>query len=158
MKVHVVAARSDVCLISDRHAGLLQSIIKLQGKTATTPPLWPDVQNRWCIRHMGANFYDHFKNKDLMNMFKRLCTQNQQKKFNALWQMLDQLTAEQVKAGVAGSSSRQSAEERASIEKPFSHWIRGAPKEKWSFLYDTNGIRFRSRLQQPNSSARICIC
>ena len=64
MKVHVVAARSDVCLISDRHAGLLQSIIKLQGKTATTPPLWPDVQNTWCIRHMGANFYDHFKNKD----------------------------------------------------------------------------------------------
>jgi len=44
--------------------------------------------------------------------------------------MLDQLTAEQVKARVAGSSNRQSAEERASIEKPFSHWIRGAPKEK----------------------------
>ena len=48
---------------------------------------------------MGANFYDHFKNKDLKNMFKRLCTQNQQRKFNALWQMLDQLTAELVKVG-----------------------------------------------------------
>ena len=46
---------------------------------------------------MGANFYDHFKNKDLKNMFKRLCIQNQQRKFNDLWQMLDQLTAEQVK-------------------------------------------------------------
>ena len=56
--------------------------------------------------------------------------------------MLDQLTAEQVKARVAGSSNRQSAEERASIEKPFSHWIRGAPKEKLSFLYDTNGMRY----------------
>ena len=33
---------------------------------------------------MGANFYDHFKNKDLKNLFKRLCTQNQQRKFNAL--------------------------------------------------------------------------
>ena len=76
VKVHVVAARPDVCLISDRHAGLLQSILKLQRGTATTPPLWPDVQNRWCIRHMGANFYDHFKNKDLKNMFKRLCIQN----------------------------------------------------------------------------------
>jgi len=79
---------------------------------------------------MGANFYYHFKNKDLKNMFNRLCTQNQQRKFNALWQMLDQLTAKQVKARVVGSSNRQSAEERASIEKPFSHWIRGAPKEK----------------------------
>ena len=51
------------------------------------PPLWPDVQTRWCIRHMGANFDDHFKNKDLKNMFKRLCIQNQQRKFNALWQI-----------------------------------------------------------------------
>ena len=54
--------------------------------------------------------------------------------------MLDQLTAEQVKARVAGTSSSQSADAKASLEKPFSHWIRGAPKEKWSFLYDTNGM------------------
>ena len=83
---------------------------------------------------MGANIYDHFKNKDLKNLFKRLCTQNQQRKFNALWQMLDQLTAELVKVRASGA--------RDSIEKPFSHWIRGAPKEKWLFLYDTNGIRY----------------
>ena len=92
MKVHVIAARPDVYLISDRHAGLLQAILKLQGGTGTTPPIWPDVRNRWCVRHMAANFYDHFKNKDLKNLFKRLCTKNQQRKFNALWQMLDQLT------------------------------------------------------------------
>ena len=60
VKIHVIAARPDVCLISDMHAGILQSILKLQRGTATTPPLWPDVQNRWCIRHMGANFYEHF--------------------------------------------------------------------------------------------------
>ena len=77
VKVYVVAARPDVYLISDRHVGLLQSILKLQCGTATTPSLWSDVQNRWCIRHMSANFCDHFKNKDLKNMFKRLCIQNQ---------------------------------------------------------------------------------
>ena len=82
------------------------------------------------------------KNKDLKNMFKRLCIQNQQRKFNALWQMLDQLTAEQVKVSAAGTSTSQAAEARNSIENPFSHWIRGAPKEKWSFLYDTNGMRY----------------
>ena len=43
VKVHVVAVRPDVCLISDWHAGLLQSILKLQRRTATTPPLWLDV-------------------------------------------------------------------------------------------------------------------
>ena len=78
---------------------------------------------------MGANFYDHFKNKDLKNMFKRLCTQNQQRKFNALCQMLDQLTAELVKVR-AGTDTSQAVEARDSIENPFSHWIRGAPKEK----------------------------
>src|SRR6185437_13872057 len=89
---------------------------------------------------MGANFYEHFKNKDLKNLFKRLCTQNQQRRFNALWQMLDQLTAELVKVRASGTATSQTAEARDLIEKPFSHWIRGAPKEKCSFLYDTNGI------------------
>ena len=70
---------------------------------------------------MGANFYDHFKNKDPKNMFKRLCTQNHKRKFNALWQMLDQLTAEQVKVRASGTSTSQAAEARDSIEKPFSH-------------------------------------
>ena len=56
--------------------------------------------------------------------------------------MLDQLTAEKVKARAVGTSMSQAAEARDSIEKPFSHWIRGAPKEKWSFLYDINEIRY----------------
>ena len=63
-------------------------------------------------------------------MFKRLCTQNQPRKFNALWQMLDQLTVELVKVRASRASTSQAAEARDSIEKSFSHWIRGAPKEK----------------------------
>ena len=51
--------------------------------------------------------------------------------------MLDQLTAELVKVRASGAGTSQAAEARNSIEKPFSHWIRDAPKEKWSFLYDT---------------------
>ena len=69
---------------------------------------------------MGANFYDHFKNKDLKNLFKR-CTQNQHRKFNALWQILDQLTAELVKVRASGAGTSQAAEARDSIEKLFSH-------------------------------------
>ena len=56
--------------------------------------------------------------------------------------MLDQLTAEQVKVRASGTSTSQAAEARNSIEKPFPHWIRGAPKEKWSFFYYTNGMRY----------------
>ena len=54
----------------------------------------------------------------------------------------DQLTAEQVKVRALGTSTSQAAEATNSIEKPFSNQIRGAPKEKWSFLYDTNGMRY----------------
>lgn len=44
---------------------------------------------------MGANIYKQFSNKRVMDLFKRLCLQNQQKKFNELWYRLDDLTAKQ---------------------------------------------------------------
>ena len=48
------------------------------------------------MRHMGANLYDHFKNRDLMLLFKRLCAQNQQRKFNALWKLLDEMIVKHI--------------------------------------------------------------
>ena len=146
-----------MCLISDRHAGLLQSILKLQRETATTPPLWPDVQNRWCIRHMGANFYDHFKNKDLKNMFKRLCTQNQQRKFNALWQMFDQLTAELVKVRASGKArirlQRLGIQLRNHFHTGFEVHLR---RNGHSFMIPTEyGMVFRQRTMQ---SVSIWLC
>ena len=57
------------------------------------------------MRHMGANFYDHFKNRDLMLLFKRLCAQNQQRKFNALWKLLDEMTAKHIEEREARASS-----------------------------------------------------
>jgi len=97
VKLHVVAERPGVCLISDRHSSLLQAIERLQKGYRRSPAIWPDVKNRWCIRHMGANFYERFQNRDLMNLFKSLCVQNHQRKFNAIWKMLDEMTAEKVR-------------------------------------------------------------
>ena len=142
VKTHVVAARPNMCLISDRNSGLLAAIKILQEGNGIAQPIWPDVQNKWCIRHMGANFHEHFKNRELMQMFKRLCIQNQQRKFNALWQVVDNMTAEQAKARASGSNQGRSEDGTRPAVKPFSHWIRDAPKEKWSLLYDTNGSRY----------------
>ena len=47
------------------------------------------------MRHMGANFHSQFKNKTLMKLFKQLCSQNQERKFNLLWKKLDELTKKQ---------------------------------------------------------------
>jgi hypothetical protein len=41
---------------------------------------------------MGANCHNQFKNKQLTELFKRLCSQNQERKFNEIWKKLDKLT------------------------------------------------------------------
>jgi hypothetical protein len=75
VKFAVVRDRKDVCLIHDRHAGILRAILDLQEGCVETgePPKWRDVRSRWCMRHIGANFFRQFKNKHLMDLFKRLC-------------------------------------------------------------------------------------
>ncbi|WVZ61673.1 hypothetical protein U9M48_011510 [Paspalum notatum var. saurae] len=121
VKAQVVSSRSNVCLISDRHAGILDAIEKLQHRSGASPHIWPDVHSRWCMSHLAANFHDHFKNKDLMDLFKKLCSQNQQRKFNAIWKVLDELTAKHQAANPSASSS-------GTTTKPFSHWIQDKPK------------------------------
>jgi len=127
----VVVGRSNVCLISDWHVGILQAINTLQNGGDTFPPAWKDVHNWWCMRHMGANFHDHFKNKDLMDLFKRLASQNQERKFKTLRRMLDRLFAKH-----AGDNADPPA------TRPFSDWIRCVPKQKLALLYDTEGRRY----------------
>ena len=85
------------------------------------------------MRHTGAKFYDHFKNRDLTVLFERLCAQNQQRKFNALWKLLDDMTAKHIEereARASSSNTTQAAQSSESTLKPFTQWIREAPKEK----------------------------
>jgi hypothetical protein len=90
----VVQDVQNVCVIHDRHKGILQAINDMkEGNTERyIAPSWPDVEGRWCVRHMKANFHSQFKNKTLAKLFERLCEQNQHKKFDAIWKKLDELT------------------------------------------------------------------
>jgi hypothetical protein len=45
---------------------------------------WQYMQSRWCMRHLGANFFSYFRSKTLMNLFKKLCEQNQERKYTYL--------------------------------------------------------------------------
>ena len=125
VKAHIVGNRPNVCLISDRHAGIIAAIERHLASD------WPDLHSRFCLRHMGANWHDHCRNKDLMDLFKRLASQNQERKFNTLWKNLDNLAAKN--AGEQADPPRT---------RPFSNWIREVPKKKWSLLYDTDGRRY----------------
>jgi hypothetical protein len=160
VKTKVVGMRPNVCLIHDRHAGILRAIGELQFGSMERgyPGVWEDVQSRWCMRHMGANFFKQFKNKELMNMFKRLCNQNQEKKFNELWKRLDELTAKCSDQRAAAPSTAvadppqalgplptdsPTLVRRTGLEiREFSQWILHEPKEKWAKAYDTGGARY----------------
>jgi hypothetical protein len=51
VKDAVVRDREDVCLIHDRHAGILRIILDLQERCVETgePAKWRDVRSRWCM-------------------------------------------------------------------------------------------------------------
>jgi hypothetical protein len=148
-----------VCLLHDHHAGILRAILDLQEGCVETgePAKWRDVRSRWCMRHIGANLFRQFKNKHLMDMFKRLCKETNQQKFNKQWQKLDELTGK--KRSKDAAKTRTAHEEAEALcplptdiartrrrsesaVKTFSEWIENEPKEKWALLYDTDGARY----------------
>ena len=56
--------------------------------------------------HLGANFYSQFRKKELMNLFKKLCIQNQEWKFQKLWTNLQKFTQQQVRLRKAVENER----------------------------------------------------
>jgi hypothetical protein len=109
---------------------------------------------------MGANFHSQFKNKELTQLFNRLCSTNQEKKFYDLWQKLDDLTNKASEEITKKPVSTEPGEEPASLEdvgldapnvrwrrgsavKTFNKWIQNEPKEEWCLLFDKGGVRHR---------------
>ena len=139
----------DVCVIHDRHKGILQAIddIKNGSQERHREVLWPGVTSRWCTRHMKANFHSQFKNKTLAKLFERLCEQNQSRKFEEIWKKLDDLTkkaseelakrlvnpergAEPVSLEDVGLDGPNVRRRRERAVKTFSQWIQNELREK----------------------------
>ena len=59
-----------------------------------------------------------------------------------MWYIIDDMSAELLKSQTSSSSRRRSTDSLVRAAKPFTQWIDGAPKEKWSILYDTDGRRY----------------
>src|SRR4051812_32236287 len=97
LKIAVVQNKPNVCILHDRHAGILSAIKKLTnpGPDGQTP--WLDLQSRWCMRHLGANFFSQFRNKNLMNLFKKLFKHNQVWKYNLIRQRLNVCTQRHIR-------------------------------------------------------------
>jgi transposase-like protein len=79
LKNMMVQDVQDVCVIHNRHKGILQAIndMKEGSDERYRAPLWPYVKSRWCTRHMKANFHNQLKNKIMSKLFEQLCEQTQ---------------------------------------------------------------------------------
>lgn len=135
LKIGVVRNRPDVCTISDRNTGLL-SVLEFM-KVATDPEWgWPDLETRWCMQHLAANFYSKFKNKDWFKLFKRMCMQKTIAKMNAIWSGIN---AEIERAALPQREDRRGC--RTTIN--LSSWItENCPDlSKWALAHDT-GARY----------------
>lgn len=141
VKQAVVQDRPDMCVISDRNTGLLFALSTMQNGTQ---PLfqWNDVRSHWYMKHLAVNFHTTFQSKDLMKMFRKLCMQNQRRKFDAVWRHLDEETGKHLRNS---TDAEAGAATRGSVRVgEFTQWVNShAPDlEKWSLLHDTGGARY----------------
>ncbi|XP_070040974.1 uncharacterized protein [Nicotiana tomentosiformis] len=75
LKEHVVKQHSCICLISDRHGGILSFVQNLRA--------WQELYayHRYCVRHLKANFQRAYPNKDLHDLMWMAATDHQECKF-----------------------------------------------------------------------------
>ena len=66
LRVQVLGPSRTICLISDRHLGLLNAIA---GHIDGFPPL----VHRWCMRHFAANFWRRQRKQEVCDKVKALC-------------------------------------------------------------------------------------
>nr|CCI55408.1 PH01B015M02.9 [Phyllostachys edulis] len=66
VRLRLVGPGRQICIVSDRHRGILNAVkSRLDGHL--------DVQHRWCMRHLVANFFKQCSREDLTKKFKLLC-------------------------------------------------------------------------------------
>ena len=66
LRVQVLGPSRTICLISDRHPGLLNAATEhIDG--------FPPLVHRWCMRHFVANFWRRQRKQEVCDKVKALC-------------------------------------------------------------------------------------
>ncbi|XP_076888150.1 uncharacterized protein LOC143538476 [Bidens hawaiensis] len=104
VKKHVVKDIEGICLISDRHVGILKAVKE-------SPWLEPHGFHGYCLRHFINNFNDKFCNSQLKVLAYHAGSQNQIRKFNSIMEEI----------GKINSNARQWLEEHAPERWTLAH-------------------------------------
>ncbi|KAL0325629.1 UNVERIFIED_CONTAM: hypothetical protein Sradi_5132200 [Sesamum radiatum] len=86
---HVIRGRRGMCLISDRHGGLIKAV--REGPDFVSP----HGVHRYCLRHVCSNFNSTIKNVVLKDLCWQAGSEYQSRKFNRI---MDEIKKQDVKA------------------------------------------------------------
>jgi hypothetical protein len=78
----VVGPGREICIISDRHAGILNDVRQVISNHSC-------VHHRWCTRHLTQNFIKHDDVKKNFKLFEEVCQQTDKKDFKKKLKDLD---------------------------------------------------------------------
>jgi hypothetical protein len=84
VRKQVLGPDTQVCMILDRHRGLLNGATKhLEG--------YPPLIHRWCSRHFATNIWKKQQSKEGIARLKALCKVKEEKKFEARFKELEKI-------------------------------------------------------------------
>jgi hypothetical protein len=114
VRINILGPTRQVCMISDRHHGLIKCASDhLDG--------YQPLVHQWCIRHFAANMWCHQKNKEVIGKLKLLASVHTEDKFKELHKDLVKHLNE---------------EARGWLEYEMED------KDKWAQTYDEGGMRW----------------
>ena len=111
---HVVGPSREVCVISDRHQGILSAVEE-------QIPGYPPLHHRWCTRHLAENLFKKDGDKDNFALFELVARQLEVQLFEEKFEQLKTATNEQG---------------RSWLRRLLRH------REKWTRAYDEVGWRY----------------
>jgi len=90
VRQHVLGSDRTICMLSDRHRGLINGAdVQLDG--------YPLLVHRWCMRHFAANIWKKQKSKHIINKLKVLCQCREESHFESKLKELENILDDDTK-------------------------------------------------------------
>ncbi|WVZ51010.1 hypothetical protein U9M48_002202 [Paspalum notatum var. saurae] len=114
LRVEVMGKERKICVISDRHAGILKACKQSYRG-------YPPLEHRWCVRHFTTNLWRHQKDDEVVNKLKVLCGAQDERDFDKLY-----------------------AELKKMLTKEGKRWMKKQMEKKkhWALAFDEGGARY----------------
>jgi transposase-like protein len=114
VRQNVIRSSCNICMISDRHHGLLKAVRE-------TIDGHPPLEHQWCMRHFATNKWRCQKKKEIVQKLKSLCGCQTKEKFEETLVELHKVLNDRAK-----------------------RWLEDhmPQRNKWALAFDARGLRY----------------